>query len=169
VEGRGPAPAAAARLVIDGEPARPELVAGGEPPERRLGHAEGGVLHAQRREDPFLEKISQARAGHAGNQRAEDVGAGVVHPPLARLMHQGQTTQACEELVGRERKRIRPGSQPRLGHGLLDRVTVRKLHDRAEAQPEGEQVAQGDGPVRGHRVVERPVDAAQHPAVGQLG
>jgi hypothetical protein len=39
----------------------------------------------------------------------------------------------------------------------------------AETQAEGQQVAHGDWPVRGHGVVERPVEPLQDLAVGQLG
>jgi hypothetical protein len=39
-------------------------------------------------------------------------------------------------------------------------------HHRADPEPQGQEVAQGDGAVRQHGVVQRAVDCAQDLAVG---
>ncbi len=64
------------------------------------------------------------------------------------------------------RRRLKPHDLV-LGHGLLDR-SVAGAHDHAEAEAEGQQVAQGDGAVGRDGVVQRPVEALEHLAVGQL-
>ncbi len=60
-EGRRAAPLAAQGLVIDGKlPARGiSPVAGRQPVERCLRHAETSVSHVERLEDPFAEELLQ--------------------------------------------------------------------------------------------------------------
>ncbi len=53
--------------------------------------------------------------------------------------------------------------------GVLNRIGAGRRHDVAEAQAEGQQVLDGDGPLGRHRVVERRLEAAQDAPVGQLG
>ncbi len=79
-EGGRAAPQAVAGFVIDREsPGRGiDLVAGRQPVQLRRRHAEGGVLHAERREDPLRQEILERHAGGARDQHAEDVGSGVV-------------------------------------------------------------------------------------------
>ena len=65
--------------------------------------------------------------------------------------------------VGRSLCEERPRQRPQ------DRCRVRRRHHQAETHQEREQVAHGDRPVRGHGLVERPVELLQHLAVGELG
>jgi hypothetical protein len=97
----------------------------------------------------------------------------LVQPALARLRQQRQLAEPRQPGIG-------VGQGGRLGRP--ERVQVRgRAHDRpglvsdehgalhAEAPGEGEQVAHGDRPPRGHRLLERAVRPDQHPTVGQLG
>ncbi len=146
-------------------------VAGRETSDLAGGHAEAGILHPQRLEEALAQERLERLSRGALDQHAQHVGAGVVHPSLARLMHQGQRAEAADPRVGCGLG-LRPGRahpDPLLAHRLLDRERVGRRHDDAEAQPEGQQIAQGDRPARGHRVVDRPLEPAQDPAVGQLG
>jgi hypothetical protein len=59
--------------------------------------------------------------------------------------------------------------QAQLAHRALDGVGVGGRRHDPQAHTERQQVAQGDGAARGHRVVERGVDPPQHAAPGQLG
>ncbi len=127
------------------------------------------MLHAQRLEDPLLEEGFEIRAGGPGDQDAQDVRAGVVHPPLARLVHQRQGPQLLDPLVGIMRRRRIEAGDLAIGDRLLDRRgRSGRPHDHAEAHAEGEQVAQGDRAVGGHGVVQRAVDVLEHLAVGQF-
>ena len=106
----------------------------------------------------------------ARDQHAEHVRAGVVHPALARLVHQRQRSQSAEPLVRRRRGRARRAlAQQQLGHRPLNRIGVRRRHHDAKAHAEREQIAHGDRPLRRHRIVERGVERAQHAPPGQLG
>jgi hypothetical protein len=146
-------------------------VAGRQPVELRGRHAESGVLHAERLEDAFTEERLQRLARGARDQHAQHLGPRVVHPPLARLVHQRQRPQAADPLVGRMwRRRLRgPDAELLLVHGLLDRIVARRHHDHAEPHAERQQVAHGDRPLRRHRVVERPVEPPEDRAPRQLG
>ena len=59
--------------------------------------------------------------------------------------------------------------ETQLGLGPLDGVAARRRHHRAEAEPEAEEVFEGDRPVGGDRVVELGVDRPQHTPVRQFG
>jgi hypothetical protein len=83
-------------------------------------------------------------------------------------MQQRQAAVAPHQLVGRRHRQVRPRRDPRLLHRLLDREARRQDHHRPIPEAEGQQVAEGDRAVGRHGVVERAVDGAQHPAVGQL-
>jgi hypothetical protein len=61
-----------------------------------------------------------------------------------------------------------PWADPRLCHRLLDGVSRREDHHRPDPEAKGQQVAQGDRPIRGQGIIERAVDGAQHSAVRQL-
>jgi 4-hydroxy-4-methyl-2-oxoglutarate aldolase len=54
-------------------------------------------------------------------------------------------------------------ARPLLVRGGQDRIRVRRPKDEAHAQ--GQQVAQRDRPLRGHGVVERPIEPPENPAV----
>ena len=56
-----------------------------------------------------------------------------------------------------------------LALGGLDRVRVGRGHDGTEPHAEREQVVDGDRPRGRHGVVERSVEAAEHPSIGELG
>jgi hypothetical protein len=84
-------------------------------------------------------------------------------------MQQRQAVETRHELVGRERRQVRPNCDPRLLQRLLDRVCAGRSNYAPVAQPKGQKIAQRDRPVRGHSVVERAVEGAQDLAVGQLG
>ena len=133
--------------------------------------AEAGVPHAERAEDPLAEKRLERLPGGALDQHPEDIGARVVHPALARLVHQRERAEAADPLVrrGRGLRARHPLPEFQLGQRVGDRHGSGRGRDNAEAHGEGEQVPDGDRPVRGHRVVELGVRPLQHLPVGQLG
>ncbi len=64
----------------------------------------------------------------------------VIHPLLARLVHQRQRLQPVDPFVQIVWSRLirRPEAhEPQLAHGLLDGCRVRRRHDHAEAHAEG--------------------------------
>jgi hypothetical protein len=133
---------------------------------------EGGVLHAQGLEDALLVKGIDRLARRSGDEHAEDLRPGVVPPLVPRLVHERQGSHPPHPLVGSMRGHRRRGSDgPEFEGGLghQDRVILGRGQDHAEAGAEGEEVAHGDGPVRGHGIVDRSVEAPQDPAIGQFG
>ncbi len=167
------APLAALGLVVEIEGSGSGIgpVTGREPVELRSRHAEAAVLHAERLEEALAEEHLQRLGRSARDQHTQHVGPRVVHPLLARLVHERQGPEATDPLIrlGRRRRARRTLAKEDLLLGLLDRIRVRRSHDEAEAQAEGQQVAHRDRPVRRHGLVERPVEPLQHLAVGQLG
>ena len=89
----------------------------------------------------------------------------MVHPPLARLVHERQRPEAAHPLI--RSRAAAAGSAAR--HDLLTRWppagSGNRLagEDEAEAHAQREQVAHGDRPLGGHGVVEAAVDAAAAP------
>ena len=57
----------------------------------------------------------------------------------------------------RRRRAPRPAKEL-LGHGPLNRSGVRRRHHASKAHAQGQQVAHRDRPLRGHGLVERPVE-----------
>ena len=84
---------------------------------------------------------SRPTAGGACQQDAEDVGRGVVRPPLRRLERQRQRGEPRQDVLGRQRGRLRPGGDTCLVEGLGQRGV---LAQDAEAARHGEQVADED-------------------------
>ena len=171
LEGGGTAPLAVPRIIVNLQ--LPSLgvcpVATRPSVDLRGRRVKPGVFHPEGLEDALAEERLQRPAGGARDQDAEHLGARLVHPPLARVVDQGKTAEASHPLVGRERGRVRPRGDPRLLHRPLDRVQPRGSQHRPYPEPQGQQVAQRDRPVRGHGVFERPVKALENLAVGQLG
>jgi hypothetical protein len=130
---------------------------------------EGGVGHAERREDALLQEASERHSGDPRDQHAEDLRPRVVEPAFARLIGQRQRTVTAQQLVRRKRRKHRTGREAGIRNRDLDRMARRKRRDHAEPEPEGEQVAQRDGALRRHRVVDPGFDRAQHLAVGEFG
>src|SRR5258708_2628604 len=122
--------------------------------ELSLEHAERGVLHAERREDALAQEVLQSLARRARNQDAQDVGAAVVHPLIARLVRERQAAEAPHQFVGCKRRQGCRGRDARLGHRLLDRVLLGINHHPADAEAKREQVAQRDRALRGHGVLQ---------------
>lgn len=92
----------------------------------------------------------------------------MVEPLLARLMDERQAAEALHQFVGWNRRQHRPGRDARVGHCLLDRIARGKHHHRAETEPEGQEVAQGDRPSGRHCILQRAFERAQDVAVSQL-
>ena len=63
---------------------------------------------------PLLQELAQAHAGGAGDQHAQDVGAAVVEPLLARLVQQRQPPKRCINSSGGIEAWHGPGATPRL-------------------------------------------------------
>jgi hypothetical protein len=131
---------------------------------------EAGVLHAERTEDALAEEGFKRLLRGARDQHTQHGEPHLVHPPFARLVHKRQHRETADPLVrlvrcGRLR---RPHAQPLLVRSGQDRIRVRRPQDEAEAHAQGQQVPQRDGPIRGHGVVERPIESLENPAVGQF-
>ena len=105
-------------------------------------------------------------------QHAEHLGRRVVEPLLARLVHERQRPEGADppvDVVRHGRPRWAADAlEPERGLGPLDRVAAGWRHHRAEAEPEAEEVLDGDRSAGGHGVVELGVDGPQDPAVGEL-
>ena len=170
LEDGGPGEAPPGGGVVDGQTAalRIGTVGGGQAIDAGLGDAEPGVAHAEGLEDPLAQEIAERPSRGAGQQHAEQVDAGVVHPHLAGLVSQGQRAEAAQVLVRRDGGLVRRRRHLRLVHGVLDGVLAGVDHHRPQPQAEGQQVAHGDRPGGRHGVRERAVDRAQHAPVGQL-
>ena len=108
-------------------------------------------------------------AGDPGDQHAEDLGAHVVQPSLARLMGEREAAQALHELVSCAGERPFAEGQPCLGQRLLEGTSRREEAHLTVARSKCEEVAQRDRALGGHRVVERAVDRPQDPAVLSSG
>ncbi len=67
------------------------------------GHAESRVVHPERFEDAFAEERVERLAGGARDEDAEELRPGVVHPPIARLIHQRERREASDPFVRRGR------------------------------------------------------------------
>ncbi len=93
----------------------------------------------------------------------------MIHPILARLMHERQAAEALHQLVGRVRCEVCRRGDTCVGHRLLDRVLLGVDHHRADTEAKGQKIAQRDRASGRHGVVERTVDALQHLAVRELG
>ena len=166
---RAPSPV---RLVPDHETVRGSPVGLRQP--GRLTGPEGSIRHAQRPQDPAAEHLAVRRAGGAGQQHAEDRGAGVVHPPLARLGQQRQRPERGDPGV-RVRLHGRVGwperRQPQFVRGRHNRPRLRRqehLQARAEPECERQQVPGGDRAGRRHGVVQRAAHLPQHLPVRQF-
>jgi len=172
-EGGRTAPLAAFGHVVDfaSTGSRVGPIAGREPVEARGRHAKRGIAHAERLEQALAQKPLKRLARSARDQHAENIRAGIVHPFLARLVHQRQSAKTADPLVGR-RRRLRLGhslTEVELARCPLDRIAAGRRHQDAEAHSERQQVAQGDRPSRRLGVVERTVETPQNPAIGELG
>ena len=133
---------------------------------------EAGVDHPQRIEHPLTEEHVERLAGGPGDQHAEHVGAGVVEPPLAGLVQEGQRRQAPHPLVGlgwRLRFRRTP-AEAEVAHRLQQRLRPRRLEVHAPAELEREDVVHGDRTLRGDRLaVHRPAWLDEDAPPGELG
>ena len=170
-KGRRPAPLASGRIRLEqGTGVRIGGVGGDEAVHGTGRHGERGVVHRERVEHPFAQDLVERSAGGAGDEDADDVGAGAVHPPGAGLVEQGQGAEAADPLVG-------PGHEIRsrgalaeleLHEGVGQRHRAGWGHDDAEAQREGEEVPHEDRAPGGHDPAERGVLVLEHLAVGEL-
>ncbi len=117
----------------------------GQPLQLVFGHVEEGVVHAQGREDPRLEKGLQAHSRNPLHQHAQDIGGDAVVVAAAGLKAQGQGGQAGDEIGA-------AGAVDQVGIaiGLVDRVGGVP----AIGQPcgVGHQVFNGDGPLGVYRL-----------------
>ena len=116
--------------------------------------------------------VFERLAGGAFQQDAEHRRPGVVHPLLARLVHQRERGEVPDPLVRGVRRRWprrAERAELELLLGGLDRVRVGRGHDGAEPHAERQQVVDGDRPLGRHGVVERSVEAAEHASIGELG
>src|SRR5437899_839166 len=77
------------------------LVGGREAVELRLGDAARDVSQTEWRDDALAQEGLQRLARRARNQDAEDVGAGVVHPLLARLVRERQAAPSLRRAARR--------------------------------------------------------------------
>jgi hypothetical protein len=123
------------------------------------GDAEGGVVHAEGVDEALLKNRFERLAACAGHEDAEDVGAGVVHPHFAGLVHERERGEAADPLAGgMGRVGFGADEDAVAGHGLEDGIAAGRAGEEfigeAEAEAEGEQVAEGDGAAGGDGVVE---------------
>jgi hypothetical protein len=81
-------------------------VEAGEPVELAGRYLESGVDHAERLEQPLSQELGQRTARDPGDQHAQDVGAGVVQPRIARLVQQRNPGQ-CRHPFVRRRDELR--------------------------------------------------------------
>ncbi len=103
------------------------LIARRDPVEVRLRNRETAVLHAQRLEDALMHEGRKRHAGNASNENAEDLGAHVIQPALARLMRERQAGETIHEFVGSTRER--ECAQRQTG---FDEGSVKRTHRRQE-------------------------------------
>ncbi|MNS96538.1 hypothetical protein D3C72_1308400 [compost metagenome] len=132
-------------------------------------HAVARVGHAQRLEEALGQEVGQRHARHALEQHGQHVVGHVVHPALARVRQQGQLAQARHPGIGRQGVRLEAGIDAGRRDRFLDRPVAGAVHDGPEAHPEGQQVAQGDGAMRGDGIVEGALGRSQHAPVLELG
>lgn len=128
-------------------------VGAGEAVELVLRYVESRVPHAERLEDPLGQELRQGPSGGAGEEHAEDVGASVVEPLLARLVEERDARQ-------RGRPGVRTGDLPGLRRSL-PQFAEQELHrgqgevgGESVARTEGQQVGDGDRTVGGDHVVD---------------
>lgn len=93
----------------------------------------------------------------------------MVEPLLPGLIEKRQAAQTLHPLIGRRHGHIGARRQTGIGDRLLDRIARRPDHDCADAEAKREQVTQSDRASGRHGVVDRPVEATQHAAVGEFG
>ena len=132
---------------------------------------EGGVVHAERSGDPFLEHIAEPLGRDPLDEHAEHLGRQVVPPPTARLVLERHRPDDRHQPV-RCRHGARGGwseHEPRRGQRAERQLCGSSAEVVAEAHPEREQVPNRDRPLGGHRLVERRRSGHQHPAIGELG
>jgi hypothetical protein len=115
------------------------------------------------------QEIAEGLARRARNQHAQHVGARVIEPAFAGLIDQRQAAQPLHEVVGREIGLNRTERETGIRHRLLDRMPGRPDHHRAQPKGEGQKIAHADRTPRRHRVVDRPFEAFEHAAAGELG
>jgi hypothetical protein len=146
------------------------LVARRKPVELVCRHAERGVRHTEGLEDSLPQERPERLARRARDQYTQNVGARVVHPAFAGLVHERQAPHTPHPLLGRVGRRwLR-----RTDHDLLflqgpqNRIRVGRAEHQPEAHAEAEQVAYGDGPLRRLGVVERTIEAFEDPAVSEF-
>ena len=129
---------------------RPESITGAG------GDRERGVDHPEWIEDAVAEHLGERRAGGPSDEHAEDVGAGVIEPPLTRLVLERERAEPTDPLVGRRRcgRHGRAGAEREFGHRLEDRLWpgVAEIHTPTESKRE--HVVDRDRSLGGHRVVE---------------
>ena len=85
-------------------------------------HAEAGVRHPERLEQPLRQKVREGAARDPGDEHAKDVGTSVVEPVLAGLPEH-------RDLHQRRKPVVRRRDELRLAHLLLHRGEER-LHRR---------------------------------------
>jgi hypothetical protein len=133
---------------------------------------EAGVDHLEGFEHALAEEFVEGLPGRSGDEHPQDVRADVVQPPLARLVQQGRGGQPADPLVrvGRHLRLGRTAAEAELTHLLQQRLRPRGGEVHAPPQPERQEVAERDRPVRRDGVaVERPPPVDEHPPIGQLG
>ena len=133
---------------------------------------ESGVDHSQRCEHPLLQEDVERLTGRPGDEDAEHVRSGVVQPPFARLVEEGQRRQPAHPLVrlGRLLRFGRAAPMPRSLHRFEQRLGPRRLEVHADPETERQDVVHRDRPMRRDGVaLDRAPRVDEHPPVGELG
>ena len=86
-------------------------------------------------------------------------------------MHERKPPQAAHPLIRRRhgRRARRPHANLLLVGGRENWIRIWRRHQLPEAHTEGEQITVRDLPLRGHGIVERPIESLQHLALSQFG